>query len=274
MRYHYKDIIVNFLLWIVAVIMIYPIVWMVTSSLKSSREIFTSPGALPKHWIWGNYTEAWFSGKFNFYFFNSFLISISSVMIILFAASLAAYALSRFEFRGRDMIFYIFMGALMIPRQVIIIPLFVFTKQVGLCNSRLGLTLVYAAFWLPLSLLILRAFFLTLPKEIEDAAIIDGCSRFRVFWNIMLPMVKPALAATAVFSFVYSWNEFLFALIFLRDDIKKTLPIGLTTFVGEHETNYPLLFAGLSISTIPMLVVYFILHKQITKGLTTAGAFK
>jgi len=147
-------------------------------------------------------------------------------------------------------------------------------KKIGIYNTRVGLVLVYCAFWLPISLLILRAFFLTLPREIEDSAIIDGCSRFRVFINIMLPMIKPALSVVTVFTFVYSWNEFLFALIFVIDKVKKTIPIGLLSFVGEHEVDYPLLFAGLCVSIIPMIVLYYVFHNQITKGLTTAGSFK
>lgn len=256
---------------IMVALMAYPLVWMVYSSFKTDREIFLTPWSLPESFQINNWIKAWETGSLGRYFLNSAFVTSVSVALIVFLSSLAAYAFARLKFKGREFLFYIFLLGLILPVQIVIIPLFAFFNRTGLLNTYFALILPYITWGLPLSIYIFRSFFLTLPEDIADAAKIDGCSLFGLYWRIMLPMIRPALMTIVILQSINVWNEFLLALLFIYENELKTLPVGLLAFYGYHNVNYKLIFSALSITTIPILVVYFIFQKQIVSGLTTGA---
>jgi len=258
---------------ILAVLMFYPLVWMLFSAFKTNPEIFAHPWALPETFHWQHFIQAWEQGNLGFYFWNSLVITGTCVPGILFLASLAAYAFARLEFPGRDGLFYLFLVGLIIPIQAFLLPLFLLLRDLYLINTRLGLILPYIAWGLPLAIYLLRAYLATLPRDLEESARIDGCSVIRIYWHIILPIIKPALATVAIISALDIWNEFLMALIFIYDQELKTLPIGLIAFYGQHSIDYKLLFSALTLTTLPMILIYFIFQQHIIAGLTV-GALK
>ena len=254
-------------------VVVYPVFLMVLSSFKTSREIFRSPFALPDSWSLTNYVEAWTRGNFSTYFGNSLLVTAASLGLVLLLGSLAAYPLGRYAFRGRAFLTMYFLSGLMLPIKLGILPLFFLMRTLGLYDTPLALIAVYAASGLPFTIFVLANFFETLPRELEEAARLDGASEFRIFWQVMLPLIRPALATVAIFNFIPWWNDFFFPLIFIRSDRFKTLPLGLFSFFGEHQNDWALLFAGLTITALPVLVAYLFASRQIIKGLTS-GALK
>jgi len=256
---------------IVVALMAYPLIWMIYSSFKTNREIFLLPWSLPNKMRLDNWIQAWKAGNLGRYFINSAFVTSISVLLIVFLSSMAGYAFARLGFKGRDFLFYTFLLGLILPVQVVVIPLFAFFNKLGLLNTYFALMLPYIAWGLPLSIYIFRSFFLTLPEDIADAAKIDGCSLFGLYWRIMLPMIRPALVTIAILQSINIWNEFLLALLFIYEDELKTVPVGLLAFYGYHNINYKLIFSALSITIIPVLIVYFIFEKQIVSGLTTGA---
>lgn len=249
----------------------YPLIWMFYSSLKTRREIFTGPWQFPSQLRLEHYPTAWQSGELGGYFLNSILVTTVSVLVILAVSSMAAYAFARLEFWGRDFFFYVFLLGLILPVQVIVLPLFGLLKDLNLLNTYFALIFPYISWGLALSIYILRSFFKSLPGDIEDAAEVDGCSIFGTFWYIMLPMVRPALMTVGVLQAVNIWNEFLLALLFIQDQSKMTLPVGLLTFYGYHNIDYPMVFTALSIAVIPILLIYFLFQNYIIEGLTVGA---
>jgi len=273
-------LIVYALLVIYAICVIYPMLWLTTTSLKPDQEIFLKPFALPKadNLEFKNFTTAWIDGHFGKYLFNSLWLTIASVALTVFLAAMAAYALARFSFWGARPAYFFFLGGLMIPIQLAIVPLFFELKGMGLLNSRFGLLLVYLAFGFPFSIFILTGFFKTLPASLHEAARIDGAGEFSAFWHVMLPLARPGLITVAIFLFLGNWNEFLVAFITLSGkDTEKlgTLPLGLAnlTITSQYRSNYGVAFAGLVMALIPTLLAYLFLQKHLTKGIT-AGAVK
>ncbi len=252
-------------------LMTYPLIWMIYSSLKTDREIYLFPFSLPHEMQLDNWVQAWKLGNLGRYFINSVFITSVSVFLVALISSMAGYAFARLTFKGRDFLFYTFLLGLILPAQVLVIPLFTFFDKIGILNTYFALILPYIAWGLPLSIYIFKSFFLTLPEDIADAAKIDGCSLFGLYWRIMLPLIRPALVTIAILQSIGIWNEFLLALLFIYDDELKTIPVGLLAFYGYHNVNYKLVFSALSITTIPVIIVYFIFEKQIVSGLT-AGA--
>jgi len=249
-------------------LMTYPLIWMIYSSLKTDREIYLFPFSLPHEMQLDNWVQAWKLGNLGRYFINSVFITSVSVFLVALISSMAGYAFARLTFKGRDFLFYTFLLGLILPAQVLIIPLFTFFDKIGILNTYFALILPYIAWGLPLSIYIFKSFFLTLPEDIADAAKIDGCSLFGLYWRIMLPLIRPALVTIAILQSIGIWNEFLLALLFIYDDELKTIPVGLLAFYGYHNVNYKLVFSALSITTIPVIIVYFIFEKQIVSGLT------
>ncbi len=252
---------------------VYPVVLMILSSFKDSREIFTSPFTLPSSWSPVNYIEAWTQGNFSSYFFNSVWVTGVSVVLVLVLGSLAAYPLGRYAFRGKAFLALYFLAGLMLPIRLGILPLFFLMRTLGLLNTPWSLVAVYVASGLPFTIFVLSNFFETLPRELEEAARLDGAGEFRIYAQVMLPLVRPALATVAIFNFIPWWNDFFFPLIFIRAEQYKTLPLGLFSFFGEHQNDWALLFAGLTLTTLPLLIVYLFASRQIIKGLTS-GALK
>lgn len=256
-----------------AFVCLYPFFLMVVSSFKSTGEIFQDPFGLPESPSLEAYRTAWEIGNFREYFLNSVLITVSSVALILVAGSMAAYPIGRHRFRGRGFLYLYFLSGLMLPVKLGIVPLFFLMTSLGLYDTRLSLVLVYTASGLPFAVFVLSAFFRTLPRELEEAARVDGAGEFRIYWQIMLPLVRPALATVAIFNFIQLWNDFFFPLILIQTDGLRTLPVGLANFFGTYQNDWAMIFAGLTITSLPLVVLYLFASRQIVRGLT-AGATK
>lgn len=254
-----------------SLIIAYPIFWMFTQAFKTTPEMYNNVWGMPKSLQWINFQNAWELADIGLYTFNSFLVSISTVLLILIVASLAAYAFSKMRFAGSKVVYYVFVMSLMLP--VPIIPLYSVVSGLKIMNTYFALILPYAAGGLPMSIFLLKPFFDSIPGEIEDAARIDGCSSLRTFFQIVLPLSRPGLATIVIFQFMNAWNEYFQALIFIRNKALRTIPVGLQGFFQEHSTDWPELFAALSMVTIPIIVIYVLMQKQFIEGLT-AGAIK
>lgn len=268
-----RDLAVAVLMWGYAAIVLAPLALIVINSMRPSREIFRQPIALPSSINLDSYFTAWSEASFSEYFFNSLVITGAAVTIATATAVLAAYVLGRYTFRGSSFLAIFFLSGLLLPFRLAILPLFLLLQNLGLVDSRLGLILVYAATGIPFSVFILSAFFRQLPGELSEAARIDGAGEFTIFGRVMLPLVRPALATVAVFQFVPLWNDFFFPLVLLRSSDKWTLPVGMTRFFGEFQTDWSTLFAGILITTLPLVILFLVATKQIIAGLT-AGVGK
>lgn len=255
-------------LLLTALIVSYPLVWMVFSSLKTNTEIFQTPWSLPQAPQWQNFAKAWETGALGRYFLNSLWVTGASVGLTLIAGSLIGYAIGRMKFIGKAWLQALFLAGLVLPFQAAVIPLFFLLKKTGLHNHLLALILCYAAWGLPLAVFILRSFFAQIPKEFEEAGRMDGCGEFALYLRIFLPLCKPALGSVALFSILSNWNELLMAVLFIEEDTLKTLPVGLLAFFGYRQTDFSLLFSGLTLITLPMLAVYFLMQSTLMKGLT------
>ncbi len=262
------------------VVVVYPMVWLLYSSLKRDKDVFLEPFKLPPaHDLqWGNFTRAWTDGRFGQYFGNSVVITVATVVAVLILSAMAAYALSRFHFRGARPLFFYFLGGLMIPLQLAIVPLFFQMKSFHLLDSLTGLLMVYVAFGMPFSVFILTGFFKSLPSELHESALMDGASEVKAFWSIMLPLARPGLITVAIFSFLSTWNEFFLAFMFLSgkaSETIRTLPLGLAniTIVSQYRSDWGEAFAALVMVMMPTLLLYGFLQKHLTKGITM-GALK
>ncbi|BAH42320.1 putative sugar ABC transporter permease [Brevibacillus brevis NBRC 100599] len=261
------------LAYLFALLALYPIVLMISSSLKTNREIFASPLSLPKTFSLDTYKKLWEAVPFADFLWNSVFVSALSVLLITVFSAMAAFYLSRFSFTWTAGLYFFFIIGLMIPIKLGIVPLFLLMKNLGLLNSLWSLILIYTASGIPISVFILTGFFRTLPIELEEAARIDGCSHFQVFWRILLPLIRPALATVVIINFIHAWNDFFFPLIFIQEESLKTIPVGMMVLFGEYETDWSLLFAGLTLSALPMIIVFLLASRQFMEGLT-AGAVK
>lgn len=261
-------------------VVVFPMAWLLYTSLKTDRDIFLDPFSLPDlgDLQWMNFANAWTKGHFGDYFFNSIVLTVSTVTLSVFVAAMAAYALARFRFPGARPLFFYFLAGLMIPLQLAIVPLFFQMKQIGLLNSRLGLLIAYVAFGMPFAIFILTGFFKSLPSSLHESALIDGCSELRAFWSVMLPLARPGLITVGIFSFLGTWNEFFMAFMFLSgegSEALRTLPLGLAniTIVSQYRSDWGMAFAGLVLMMLPTLLVYSVLQQHLTKGITL-GALK
>jgi len=254
-----------------SLVMALPFIWMVLSSLKSQPEIFIfPPRLLPRTPQWSNYIEVTKAMPFTWFTFNSLKIALLSVLGQVLSASLAAYAFARLRFPGREFMFLVWLGCMMIPSQVTLIPQFVLFRSFGWLDTHLPLV-VPNFFGSAFGTFLLRQFFMTIPMELEDAAIVDGCSRFRIYWNIMMPLAKPAIATLAVFTFMGSWNNLLGPVIYLTTYKKLTLPVGLAFFRGQYGTEWALLMAGATISVIPIIALYMFAQQYFVQGVVMSG---
>ncbi|MDO8662095.1 MAG: carbohydrate ABC transporter permease [Candidatus Omnitrophota bacterium] len=263
-----ENIIIHLFMLTVAVTCIFPLLWMVSSSLKTQETIFKDMSIIPKALHFENYYQAWIQGGFGRYFLNSLIYTVAVVIGIIIISSLAAYAFSRLKFPGKNIIFFIFIAAMMIPIQGSFVALYVLLNKLHLRNTPVGYILCMINVGLSTSIFLLKTFFDKMPKELEDAARIDGCSKFGIWWNVALPLAKPVLAVVVVFNALNVWNEFILALLIFDSRPLMPLQVALITFQGEFVTRYPLLMAGLTISIIPILLLYVLMQKYIVKGVT------
>ncbi|WP_131194852.1 carbohydrate ABC transporter permease [Lichenihabitans psoromatis] len=265
-------------LWIalvmVAAIWIAPFVFIVFTALKSEADInATAAYGPPTGLAWQNFRDAWTRGHFSTTLVNSALITFIKVPVGILVSAMAAYALSQMRLTGARLIFVIFLVGTMIPFQVLLAPLFSMVNRLGLLNTYLGVILPYIAFGVPYQIFVLRGFFRQLPREMSEAARLDGASHVTIFWQIFLPLSLPALSALVILDFVATWNEFAMALVLLQDSEKWTLPLGLMGFQGQFSAAYGPLNAAIIMTVLPATIVYLIFQRYFVSGLT-AGAVK
>lgn len=261
------------LLMVFTVQALYPAIWMVASSLKSTGELFATSWQLPSTWVFSNYADAWRVASLGTTMWNSALVTMGGLTILLAVTVPAAYALARLSLPWGGGIFLLFLVPLMVPLEATGIPLFLIIKNIGLLDSPVALMLVYAVGTMPVAFIILRAFFIGIPKEIEEAAVIDGASKLQIIYHIVLPLARPGIATVVIFQGMWMWNEYFLALLLIRSPELNTVPLGLVQFFGRFETSWTLLFAALTIVTLPVVLLYLLMQKQFIEGLTT-GATK
>jgi raffinose/stachyose/melibiose transport system permease protein len=260
-------------LWFTTFVMLYPILVVVFSAFKSTAEIYASPFAPPASLNLSNLETIWRETTFPRYLANSVLVTGASILSIVVVGTMAAYALARYAFRGNELIYLFFLSGLMLPLKLAVIPLFIQLTTIGLIDTRAGLVVVYTAMGLPSAIFILTGYLRALPRELEDSARIDGASEARIMWSVMLPLARPAMVIAAINNAVPIWNDFFFPLVFIQTDGLKTLPQGLTVFMGEFNTEWGILFAGLTIAALPITLLYIVLSRQFVAGMTQ-GAIK
>ncbi|GGS84310.1 carbohydrate ABC transporter permease [Nonomuraea spiralis] len=261
------------LLAVVSAAFFLPLLWMVASSFKSNAQIFADPFALPATLDFGRWAEAWEVGGIGGYALNSVIVTSVSVLLILALSSAAAFAFSRYEFRGRGLLMGLLALGLLLPLQSYFIAQSTMFTELALSDTRWALIIPYVAMGLPLATYLIKVYLDALPRELFEAAHIDGASDLRVYLLIALPLLRPGLATVAVFSALSCWNEFLLALLYIQDDSLKTIPTGLLAFSSRYVTDYGLLFSALSIITLPMIAVYVVFNRQVVSGIT-AGSLK
>jgi ABC-type glycerol-3-phosphate transport system permease component len=252
--------------------MCFPALWMVYSAFKTNREIFRKPYALPETWQWGNLGKAWTDGGLGDLYLNSILVTAASVVLCACCATLAAYAFTRLEFPFRRVLYRVFLVGLLLPPPAVAIALFTQLRDMGLLNTLWALIFANAAWTLSITLYLMSGYFRSLKREMEEAARLEGANSFQVFWSVILPMVKPAVITTAILNTINIWNELMFALLFISDDARRTLPAGVVRFSGYHSTDYALVFAALTITTVPIMLFYFVSQRHVIRGLTAARA--
>lgn len=253
---------------------IYPLFWLLTYSLKTNEEILGgSFFKLPDTLMWQNYRDAYNSGRYLQYLFNSVFVTFTTLVIVIFLSSMVAYAISRFKFRYGQIITLLFLIGLMIPLQATLLPLLIIFKNFHILNTRLSLIIPYIAFSTPISVFILSGFMKGIPSEIEESAFMDGASIYRIFMSIILPISVPPVMTVCILTFITIWNEYILAATFISSERLKTLPFGIFTFVSQYSVNYGAIGAFLVLGALPVVVVYFILADKITKGMV-AGAVK
>ena len=258
--------------WVVLIVLagliVVPIAYAALGGFKDNYQLSVNPIALPDPWLTSNYTDVLASETFWEQLRNSLLIAIVTTVTVVAFAALAAFVFARRAFPGREVVFTLFTLGFLFPSAVAILPLFVLVKTLGLLDNPLGIALPQAAFALPLTIIILRPFFRSIPAELDDAAAIDGCGSFGFFWRILLPLARPALATVAVLAVVSSWNAFLLPLVILSDQANWTLPLGLTNFSTQYSSDTARILAYTTLSLLPALVFYLLAERQLVSGLT------
>jgi raffinose/stachyose/melibiose transport system permease protein len=252
---------------------IFPLVWTLITSLKSTPQLYQDPFGLPRIFKWDNYVNAWVNAHMGTYFINSTLVTILSTIIILFVASTAAFALARFSFPFKGVLWAYILFGFLIPHSILLIPLAIFTRKLGVYDNLLGLAIIYAAVAVPWNTFFLRAFMETIPKELEEAAILDGAGMWGVYQYVIVPLSSPALATMATFHFLFSWGEFILALVLTGTTNSRTLPVGISLLEGFFTSNEPGVAAGMIITIIPVIIAFAFLQRYVIKGIT-AGALK
>ncbi len=267
------NVLIHLFLLTVALACLFPLLCMFSSSLKTQETIFRDTSLIPREFHFENYYIAWQQGGFGRYFLNSILYTTSVVIGIIIISSMAAYAFSRFKFPGRKFLFVVLMAAMMIPIPGSFVALYVLLNKLHLRDTPLGYILCMINVGLATSIFLLKTFFDKMPSELEDAARIDGCSKLGIWWHVALPLAKPVLAVVIVFNALNVWNEYILALIIFDSRKYMPLQVALQAFRGEFVTNYPLLMAGLTITALPIILVYLLMQKYIVKAVTAGAVF-
>ncbi|OJV92968.1 MAG: hypothetical protein BGO39_03260 [Chloroflexi bacterium 54-19] len=261
------------LLVLVAFVALFPIVSVLLGSVQKAQELYSGSSFFPTTFEWNNYVTAWNDGNFKTFLPNSLFYTVIAVIGILIVASMAGYALARIEFPGSKVVMFLILAIMIIPAPASFIAVYKVLVNMHLANTRQGYILVLIAEGLPLSIMIMRSFFVRQPKELEEAAVLDGSSSFGVFWRIMLPLARPGLAAVAVIEALHVWNEYLLALVIFNDDSLMPVQRGLTRFVSAETPQTNILLAATAISVLPIIVLYLFAQRNITQGIAE-GAVK
>ena len=256
-----------------AILYLAPLLWVFNVSFKTNAEIFTAPFALPKAPTLENFTFAWTAGKLGIATLNSLIVCVVTLLLSMIIGSMAAFGIARLRWKLSKLALTYFLIGMMIPVHCVLIPLFTRFAKIGLSNSLMGLVLPYLTFALPITIFIMVGFFESMPNELIESACIDGATIYQIFFKVCLPLGKTGLFVTGLMTFVGNWNELLLAMVFISDDMKKTLPVSLSKFVGPYNTNYSQMFAAIIIAIVPTIIVYCAFSNQIVDGLT-AGAVK
>ncbi|MFI5407697.1 carbohydrate ABC transporter permease [Kaistia sp. UC242_56] len=264
--------------WIVlalwALVVAVPLYILVVSCFKTTAEIYGDRFGLPTNWTFDNFANAWTQAQFARYMWNSFAVTGGAVVLTLVVSAMAAFPLSRYQLGWSSPVLAFFLAGVMLPIRLASVELFSLMKTLDLLDSRLGLILVYSAIRIPFAVFILANFMRVLPRELEEAARLDGAKEWRILFRIILPTIKPAVAIVAIFTAIAVWNDFFFPLIFIFDDAYKTVPLAITTFIGQFRTDWGMVFAALAISMMPVLVMYLLLARQIREGVGATGGLK
>ena len=263
---------VGLILWML--VNLFPVYWMFTFSLKNNEEIFgKNVAGLPQHWLWSNYTEAMNTGHMGRYFLNSGIVAVSTILITLAVALMATFALTRMIWKRRRTMNKFFMLGLTIPIHASIVPIYVTLSRMHLLNTRWALIIPYAAFSLAMAILVCTGFMNEIPRELDESACIDGCNVWGIFFRIIVPLMKPAVATVGIYTFLQCWNELMFANIFISKSALKTLPVGVQALSGQYTTAWGPIGAALVIATFPTLFMYIFLSRRIQESFI-AGAIK
>jgi multiple sugar transport system permease protein len=265
-----KQAILHGILILGGITMIGPFLWMLSTSLKTDQQAYLFPPEwIPRPVMWSNYTVIWEALPFDRFFLNSLIVALCVTLGQLITCSLGAFAFARLRFPGREKLFLLYLATLMVPFQVTMIPIFILIKQLRWLDTYQGL--IVPAIFSPYGTFLLRQFFLTIPRELEDASKIDGCGYFRIYWQIILPLSKPALATLGIFVFMFSWNNFLWPLLIINSLSMKTLPLGISYLLGQYTVYWNLLMAGSTIALLPILFVFFFAQRYFIEGITLTG---
>jgi N-acetylglucosamine transport system permease protein len=270
-----KKVLVSLGLLLFGLSVLLPLLWVLATSLKTTDQIFASPWSLPTTPKWDNYSHAWSEAGIGRYFGNSIIVTLSTLLLLIPSGAMAAYVFARYPFRGSKPLLGTFVGGMMFPHFLVIVPLFFMLKNIGMLDTRSGLVLVYVAYSLAFTVFVLTGFFAALPGELAEAAMIDGCGHASTFWKVMLPLAKPGLIVVGIFNAIGLWNEYSLALVLLSKDQNRTLPIGIADLVmtQHYESDWGALFAGLVIVMVPVMAVYWIFRDKIHETML-AGAIK
>ena len=267
-----KTTLIYFGLMTCAAILILPFLWVISTSLKGNEQIFAIPPEfIPETIHWESYLQVFERMPFLTYFLNSTFITIIAIIGTVFSSSLVAYGFACLKWPGRDTVFMLVLATMMLPAQVTMIPVFVMFKDIGWLNTFKPLTVPAFLGGGAFNIFLLRQFFLSIPQSLFDAARIDGCSEFRIYYQIALPLAKPALATVAILTFLFTWNDFLGPLIYLSDQLKGTLALGLAMFTGQHQTEWGLLMAASVLMMLPVIIIFFFFQKYFIQAFATSG---
>ena len=267
-------VLVHGCLVIIALIQVFPLFWLFTFSLKDNSEIFGGNIAgLPQHWRFESYATAFFQANVLQYFLNSVLVTVATILITVILGATTAYAVERMRWKGRKALMNGILLGMMVPIHAVLLPLFIVLSRTKMLNTYWALIVPYVAFGIPLAVYLFSSFMQSIPTEMEEAAAIDGCGIYRIFFRIILPLIRPAVATVSIFTFISSWNELMFAVTFISKQEYKTLTVGIMSMVGAYTTKWGEIGAGLMIATIPTILIYLLLSKQVQKSLV-AGAVK
>ncbi len=256
----------------IAVVIVLPVAWVGALSLKTGREVYNQ-SFLPDEWVPGNYIEAWQEFGLGGYFVNSVFVTFVSVALTILVALLAAHAFTWLRFRGSEAVFTALLLGIMIPPAALVVPLLIEARHLGLYNDLFGLSLVYVAFGLPISILIFRGFFQGIPGELVESARLDGAREWKILFRVIVPLARPAVVTVTILLFLANWNDFILALVLLRDADSYTLPVGISQFIGQYSTPHELIAAASIIGSVPVFILYLVLERRFQQGVT-AGALK